>query len=79
MSSSVADKKREHEIAAEQFLSQKDYEQAFFHTARAAEFTLELAQLCDREQGLAYIDDAHGLLDVAEEIKAIMSKKTEKG
>ncbi len=78
MSSSVADKKREHEIAAEQFLSQKEYEKAFFHTAKAAEFTLEVALLYDKEQGLAYIDDAHGLLDVAEEIRAVMSKKTAK-
>ena len=39
-----ADKKREHEQAAEKALAQKSYAGAFFHTAKAADFGFNLAE-----------------------------------
>ncbi len=40
----VASKKSEHQTAAEIALVEKDYANAFFHTAKAAEFGLALAE-----------------------------------
>ena len=40
----AANKKVEHETAAEKALADKNYTKAFFHTTKAAEFTLTLAE-----------------------------------
>ncbi|MEW6078704.1 MAG: ATP-binding protein [Thermodesulfobacteriota bacterium] len=66
----IADKKREHENAAEKALSEKDYAKAFFHTAKAAEFGFALAEQVDGKIAQSYVDDAFELLDIAEELKA---------
>ncbi len=66
----IADKKREHETAAEKALTEKDYAKAFFHTAKAAEFGFALAEMSEGKIAQSYVDDAFELLDIAEELKA---------
>lgn len=66
----VADKKREHETAAEKSLGDRDYAKAFFHTAKAAEFGLRLAEESDSKIARRYVEDALELIDIAEELKA---------
>jgi SpoVK/Ycf46/Vps4 family AAA+-type ATPase len=66
----VADKKREHETAAEKALVEKDFAKAFFHTGKAAEFGFVLAEQSDGKIAQSYVDDAFELLDIAEELKA---------
>lgn len=75
MSNFIADKKREHEAAAERAVAAKEYSKAFFHVTKAAEFTLKLAEQCGGKLGLGYADDAHGLLDVAQELKELMEQE----
>lgn len=75
MSNFVAHKKREHEAAAKQSYAAKDYRKAFFHTTKAAEFTLQLAEQCGGKIGMGYTDDAHALMDAAEELKELMAKE----
>ena len=65
----VADKKREHETAAEKALVGKDYRSAFFHTAKAAEFGLALAEQSSGKIAERYVEDAFELLDIAAELK----------
>lgn len=64
-----ADKKREHEQAAEKSLAQKDYAGAFFHTAKAADFGFNLAEQSEGRVARAYLNDAKELLDIATELK----------
>lgn len=64
-----ADKKREHEQAAEKALAQKDYAGAFFHTAKAADFGLNLAERSEGKVARAYLNDAKDLLEIAAELK----------
>jgi len=66
----VADKKREHETAAEKALTNKDYAKAFFHTAKAAEFGLRLAEESEGKIARRYVEDALELIQIAEELKA---------
>ena len=66
----VADKKREHETAAEKALTDKDYAKAFFHTAKAAEFGLRLAEESDGKIARRYVEDALELIQIAEDLKA---------
>jgi transitional endoplasmic reticulum ATPase len=66
----IADKKREHEMAAEKALADKDYAKAFFHTAKAAEFGLRLAEESDGKIAQRYVEDALDLIQIAEELKA---------
>lgn len=66
----IADKKREHETAAEKALMEKDYAKAFFHTAKAAEFGLKLAEETEGKVALRYVEDAIELIDIASELKA---------
>jgi len=66
----IADKKREHETAAEKALMDKDYAKAFFHTAKAAEFGLALAEQSDGKIAQRYVEDAFELMDIAGELKA---------
>jgi SpoVK/Ycf46/Vps4 family AAA+-type ATPase len=66
----VADKKREHETAAEKALTDKDYAKAFFHTAKAAEFGLRLAEESDGKIARRYVEDALELIEIAEGMKA---------
>ncbi len=66
----IADKKREHETAAEKSLMDKDYAKAFFHTAKAAEFGLALAEQSDGKIAQRYVEDAFELIDIAGELKA---------
>jgi len=64
-----ADKKQEHETSAEKFLAEKNYAKAFFHTAKAAEFGLMLAEQCEGKIAKRYIEDAFELIDIAEKLK----------
>jgi len=66
----IADKKREHETAAEKALMEKDYARAFFHTAKAAEFGLVLAEQSEGKIAQRYVEDAFELIDIATELKA---------
>ena len=71
----VADKKREHETAAEKALVEKDYAKAFFHTAKASEFGFALAEQSEGKIAQSYVDDAFELLGIAEELKAKAAKQ----
>jgi transitional endoplasmic reticulum ATPase len=64
-----SDKKREHEEAAEKALADKDYAKAFFHTAKAAEFGLCLAEQSDGKIARLHVEDALELIDIAEDLK----------
>jgi SpoVK/Ycf46/Vps4 family AAA+-type ATPase len=64
-----ADKKREHESAAEKALLEKEYARTFFHTAKAAEFTLVLAEQSEGKIARRYVEDAFELIDIASELK----------
>ena len=64
-----ADKKREHEAAAEKALIAKDYATAFFHTAKAAEFGLTLAEQSGGKIAERYVEDAFELIHIAENLK----------
>src|SRR5262245_39885008 len=66
----LADKKREHESAAETALSEKNYAKAFFHTAKAAEFGFKLAEQSEGKVMESYISDAYELIELAEQMKA---------
>ncbi|MCC5828475.1 MAG: ATP-binding protein [Phycisphaeraceae bacterium] len=66
----VADKKRENETAAEKALMDKDYAKAFFHTAKAAEFGLRLAEESNGKIARRYVEDALELIQIAGELKA---------
>lgn len=66
----IADKKREHEASAEQALTDKDYSKAFFHTAKAADFGLRLAEETDGKVSRRYVEDALDLIELAEQLKA---------
>jgi len=71
----VADKKREHEAAAEKALIEKDYARAFFHTAKAAEFGLALAEQTEGKIAERYVEDAFELIEIATELKARAQKQ----
>ena len=64
-----ADRKRGHEAAAEAALVEKNYARAFFHTAKAAEFGLKLAEQSDGKIAARYVDDAFDLIDLAAQMK----------
>jgi len=64
-----ADKKREHEAAAEAALCEKNYAKAFFHTAKAAEFGFKLAEQSEGKVAEQYVEDAYELLDIAEKLQ----------
>ena len=64
-----ADKKREHESAAESALADKDYAKAFFHTAKAAEFGLKLAEQSAGKIARRYVEDAYELIDIADQLQ----------
>lgn len=70
-----ADKKHEHEQLAEKALAQKDYAKAFFHTAKAAGFTFNLAESSDGKLAKTYLDDANELLEIAEKLKEKAKKQ----
>jgi len=74
----IADKKREHEAAAEKALIEKDYAKAFFCTAKAAEFGLLLAEQSEGKIAQRYVDDAYELIDIATELKAKAQTQTPK-
>ncbi len=65
----IADKKREHELAAEKALVAKDFAKAFFHTAKAAEFGLALAEQSEGKIARRYVEDAYELIEIAERLK----------
>ncbi|OQB42916.1 MAG: ATP-dependent zinc metalloprotease FtsH [Candidatus Hydrogenedentes bacterium ADurb.Bin179] len=65
----LADKKREHEAAAEKALADRDYAKAFFHTAKAAEFGFSLAEQVEGKVARSYVDDANELLEIAAALK----------
>ena len=73
-----ADKKREHEAAAEKALSENDYAKAWWHTAKAAEYGLILAEQSAGKVAWRYVEDAQELIDLAAEMKAraLGQKKT---
>jgi transitional endoplasmic reticulum ATPase len=64
-----SDKKKEHETAAEAALAEKDYAKAFFHTAKAAEFGLKLAEQSDGKVARVQLADAVDLIDIAADLK----------
>jgi len=66
----IADKKREHETAAEKALVEKDYAKAFFHTAKAAEFGLALAEQSEGKIAQRYVEDAFELIEITSELKS---------
>ena len=66
----IADKKREHEAGAEKAILEKDYAKAFFHTAKAAEFGLKLAEETEGKIAARYVEDATELINIATELKA---------
>jgi len=70
-----ADKKREHEQAAEKALAQRDYAMAFFHTAKAADFGFNLAEQSQGRLAKAHLADANELLDIAAKLKAKARKE----
>jgi SpoVK/Ycf46/Vps4 family AAA+-type ATPase len=66
----LADKKREHESAAEAAASSRDFAGAAFHVAKAAELGLKLAEQSEGKIASRYVDDAYELIDLAETLKA---------
>ncbi len=66
----VASKKSEHQTAAEIALVEKDYANAFFHTAKAAEFGLALAEQSEGKIAQCYVEDAFELIEIAGELRA---------
>lgn len=64
-----ADKKREHESAAEKALAEKNFAKAFFHTAKAAEFGLNLAEQTEGKISQRFVEDAYELIEIAERLK----------
>jgi SpoVK/Ycf46/Vps4 family AAA+-type ATPase len=66
----IADKKREHESVAEAALAEKDYAKAFFHTAKAADFGLRLAEQSEGLVARRYVEDARELIEIAGKLKA---------
>ncbi|MDP6355283.1 MAG: ATP-binding protein [Planctomycetota bacterium] len=72
-----ADKKQEHETAAEKALNDRDYKAAYYHTAKAAEFGLKLAESHDGKVAKSYVDDAEGLIEYAKKLKVKHQKSQE--
>ncbi len=66
----IADKKREHEAVAGAALAEKDYAKAFFHTAKAADFGLRLAEQSEGLIARRYVEDAYELIEIAGKLKA---------
>ena len=66
----IADKKREHESVAGAALAEKDYAKAFFHTAKAADFGLRLAEQSEGLIARRYVEDAFELIEIAGRLKA---------
>ncbi|NCC56552.1 MAG: ATP-binding protein [Synergistales bacterium] len=64
-----ADKKREHEALATKAAQKKDFAKAFFHTAKAADYGFSLAEVSEGKLARAYLEDAKGLLEIAEKLK----------
>ena len=62
-------KKIEHEKAAEKAIIAGDYQQAFLHTAKAAQFAFNLAEQCTGSLREAYITNGNVLTSLAEELK----------
>jgi transitional endoplasmic reticulum ATPase len=72
-----ADKKREHEEAAEKALARGDHRKALFHTAQAAELGLKLAEQTDGKVAERFVDDALDLISIAEDLqKKAVGKKS---
>ncbi len=71
----IADKKREHETAAVKALEEKDYSKAFFHTVKAAEFGLALAEQSEGTIAQRYVEDAFELIEIASELKTKAQKQ----
>ena len=74
----IADKKRQHEDSAEKALNKKDYAKAFFHTAKAAECGLKLAEQHDGKIASRYVADAYDLIEIASQMKTKALTKQEK-
>lgn len=64
-----SDKKHEHEKAAEKALIEKNYAKAFFHTAKAAEFGLYLAEQSEGKIARLQLEDSLELIEIAEDLK----------
>jgi len=73
-----ADKKNEHEKAAEKALQNKDYAKAFFHTAKVADFCFNLAEQSEGKLARAYLDDANEFLEIATVLKNKAKKQKQK-
>jgi SpoVK/Ycf46/Vps4 family AAA+-type ATPase len=66
----LADKKREHEAAAEAAANSRDFAGAAFHVAKAAELGLKLAEQSEGTIAARYVDDAFDLIELAETLSA---------
>ncbi len=66
----LANKKREHESAAEAAAGSRDFAGAAFHVAKAAELGLKLAEQSDGKVADRYVADAFDLIELAETLKA---------
>ena len=66
----ISDKKQEHEVLAEKAVTARDYAKAFFHAAKAAEFGFALAEQNEGKIAQSWLDNANGLIDIAEQFKA---------
>lgn len=73
---SIAERKQQHENAADAAIRSDDFSAAFFHTTTAAELSLTLAKRCGGKLGESYADDAMGLLDVAEDLQERIARKS---
>ncbi|MBQ9755201.1 MAG: ATP-binding protein [Lentisphaeria bacterium] len=62
-------RKLEHEKAAEKAILAGDYQTAFIHTAKAAQFAFNLAEQCQGSLREAYIVNGNVLTSIAEELK----------
>ena len=65
----IVDKKREHEALAEKALGNRDFKAAYYHTAKAAQFGLKLAEEASGKVAKSYLEDAEGLIDYALKLK----------
>src|SRR5262249_33674016 len=64
------DQRVRHQNLAEQAYRSGKFDEAVFHTAKTAEYTLALAEQCKGQVARALLDQAKELLEVPEEMRA---------
>jgi len=73
----LGDKKRKHEADAEKALKSGNFSGAFFHTAKAAECGLALAEQSEGKIARRHVEDASELIALAEQMKTKARAKKE--